>query len=185
MTPELSIIIPTLNEAHSLEDLLGELGAQREVSFEVILADGGSGDDTLALGERAAQKLGVVLRSIQIGAGRARQMNAGARSARGSELLFLHADTILPSGAVDDISNALEEKSWGRFDVSLSGDAVIFRVIETMMNLRSRLTSSRHSMPGSGRSSSTSTKPPCSAISTRTCATTGATLSKSRAPNST
>lgn len=73
--------------------------------------------------------------------GRAIQMNSGAELATGDVLLFLHADTILPDD-VDDVISAIDgDQFWGRFDVRLSGQQFIFRVIESMMNLRSRLTS--------------------------------------------
>ncbi|NOZ37647.1 MAG: glycosyltransferase family 2 protein, partial [Gammaproteobacteria bacterium] len=75
------------------------------------------------------------------GSGRARQMNAGAEQARGDVLLFLHADTRLPENADMLIREALEAgRVWGRFDVRLSGQAWLLRVIETLMNWRSCLT---------------------------------------------
>jgi rSAM/selenodomain-associated transferase 2 len=56
-------------------------------------------------------------------------------------LLFLHADGTLPPGAADDIRDAVEAgRPWGRFDVRLSGRHFLLRVIERLMNWRSRLT---------------------------------------------
>lgn len=73
--------------------------------------------------------------------GRARQMNAGARAADADILLFLHADTILPDGALDRVRDAVANGAlWGRFDVRLSGRRRAFRVIEFFMNLRSACT---------------------------------------------
>ncbi len=74
--------------------------------------------------------------------GRARQMNAGAQKASGDVLLFLHADTRLPEHADKKIVSELLTKrnQWGRFDVRLSGNAFLLRVIEWLMNWRSRLT---------------------------------------------
>src|SRR5699024_6382018 len=73
--------------------------------------------------------------------GRSRQMNAGAREARGRHLLFLHADTRLPAGADLSIESALSGQcAWGRFDVRLEGRHPLLPVIARAMNLRSRLT---------------------------------------------
>ena len=72
---------------------------------------------------------------------RAYQMNVGASQSSGEVLLFLHADTQLPDGAIMLISEALKDHKWGRFKVSLAADKNIFRVIEKLMNWRSGLTS--------------------------------------------
>lgn len=85
--PLLSVIIPCLNEAETLPALLGDLGRQRQIHLEVLVADGGSTDDSMAL----ARDLGTSV--IEAERGRAAQMNAAARQARGDWLLFLHADS--------------------------------------------------------------------------------------------
>jgi len=135
VSPRISVIVPTLNEASLIRACLGRLGSLRDAGHEVVLADGGSRDGTLA---RAA---GLHDRLVCCSAGRARQMNAGARAARGDILLFLHVDTNLPADAVGCVVGALARRGavWGRFDVRLSGRRRAFRVIETLMNLRSRL----------------------------------------------
>ncbi|MDP8932804.1 MAG: glycosyltransferase, partial [Cyanobacteriota bacterium] len=85
---KISIIIPVLNEANTINAVLARiLGAS---NLEVIVVDGGSQDETVAL----AQSIGVKV--IVATSGRASQMNAGAAVATGSILLFLHADTHLP-----------------------------------------------------------------------------------------
>jgi rSAM/selenodomain-associated transferase 2 len=69
-------------------------------------------------------------------------MNEGAKSANGEILLFLHADTFLPNGAARMIiqrMNGKKKKVWGRFDVKLSGKHPLLRIIQLLMNLRSRL----------------------------------------------
>ena len=69
-------------------------------------------------------------------------MNSGASAASGRVLLFLHADTFLPDNAVQIITDSFTGESfWGRFDVRLSNKKYIYRLIESMMNLRSCLTS--------------------------------------------
>lgn len=130
----LSIIIPVLNEAEGIVALLTRLHPLRRRGVQLIVVDGGSGDDTCAL---AAPLVDLVVRSAR---GRAVQMNAGAMQAQGSALLFLHADTLLPAAADDLIAAALADRHWGRFDVELHGVHPMLRVIAGMMNLRSRIT---------------------------------------------
>lgn len=67
-------------------------------------------------------------------------MNAGAAVARGDNLLFLHADTLLPLDAKTLISSALASADWGRFDVKLNNDGAAYQVISSFINWRSRLT---------------------------------------------
>lgn len=129
----LSIIIPMLNESATLPRTLSELRQYVETA-EVILVDGGSRDDSVALAQRAGRK---VISSLP---GRARQMNAGAAAASGDKLLFLHADTRLPPQADQLVSEALTRHHWGRFDVTISGHHPMLAVIGFMMNRRSHLT---------------------------------------------
>ncbi|MGE0821257.1 MAG: TIGR04283 family arsenosugar biosynthesis glycosyltransferase [Candidatus Binatia bacterium] len=131
---QLSIIIPTLNEAPTIAQSLSRL--RHEDSCELIVVDGGSSDGTAELARPHADKI------LPTAKGRARQMNVGARAASGDVLLFLHADTILPAGFTSAIEEALRDPQvvGGRFDVRLNAAGWPFRMIETMMNLRSRLT---------------------------------------------
>lgn len=132
----LSIVVPVLNEAATLPANLAHLQPLRARGAEVIAVDGGSHDGSL---EAARPFADSVLASPR---GRAAQMNAGARVASGTVLLFLHADTRLPPDADGLIAAALEHGGsvWGRFDIRLSGNAPLLRVVEFCMNLRSRLT---------------------------------------------
>lgn len=129
----ISIIIPALNEAASIEATLLPLQSWRQSGHELILVDGGSCDDTAPV----AQPL--VDRMIDSAPGRALQMNRGAKVASGDVLLFLHADTLLPSNAEELVCRALDRSQWGRFDVRLSGRHWLLRVVERMMNWRSCL----------------------------------------------
>ncbi len=133
----ISVIIPVLNEANLIVKTLSALQSLRQAGHEVIVVDGGSHDATLSLSKPYADRL------IQGSRGRSRQMNNGAKSANNEILLFLHADTLLPEGADRLILEGIEKKkkSWGRFDVKLSGKGPLFRVIEFLMNWRSRLSS--------------------------------------------
>ncbi len=92
-TPELSIIVPVLNEASELPALFETLSAQQGVRFELILCDGGSGDGTPELAAELAPKLRFPVRVTIAPRGRGCQMNAGAALAAGESLLFLHADS--------------------------------------------------------------------------------------------
>jgi rSAM/selenodomain-associated transferase 2 len=102
---------------------------------EVIVVDGGSSDRTGAI----VESLGVSLIASQ--RGRAGQMNAGAGHARADVLLFLHADSRLPTTALSDIRAALRDPrvAGGRFDVELEGEGWMLKVIGAMISVRSRV----------------------------------------------
>lgn len=133
--PALSIIIPTRNEASHIVSLLTPLQIFRQAGVEIILVDAYSTDATVIL---ATPLVDSIIISVK---GRAVQQNKGAALAKGKYLLFLHADTILPPQFIDEIKlcDQLHKNHWGRFDVKLSGRRIGFRIIELMMNLRSRL----------------------------------------------
>ena len=88
---DLAVILPTLNEAEALGRLAEQLRRQEGLTLDIILADGGSTDGTLAI----AKRLGLTVAQSQ--PGRGRQMNRGARAANARHLLFLHADSSLGS----------------------------------------------------------------------------------------
>jgi rSAM/selenodomain-associated transferase 2 len=97
--------------------------------------DGGSHDNTTQFAQSFADKF------IPSEQGRAIQMNAGAESAKGEMLVFLHADTFLPDDAIYQISQAIANKGqWGRFDVKLNGRHPMLKVVASFMNWRSQLT---------------------------------------------
>lgn len=130
----LAIVIPALNEAANLSRLLPDL-ARGCPGADIVVVDGGSGDDTAAV---VARLPGPWL--LESARGRAVQMNHGAREAGGDTLLFLHADTRLPDGAAWAIEQALAEPGvvGGRFDVRFDNERPLFRVIAWFMNTRSR-----------------------------------------------
>ena len=131
----ISIIIPILNESTILVRNLKNLQSARIQGHEIIVVDGGSEDKN----EQLVIPLIDFFESSP--RGRALQMNKGAEIANGDVLVFLHIDTFLPDDGLRAITRALEdqENGWGRFDIRLSGQCFLFRVIERMMNWRSRL----------------------------------------------
>jgi len=132
----LTFVVPVLNEASSISGFIRSLRADCEKACEIIVVDGGSEDQTAEL---ARQESDLVIVSQR---GRATQMNAGARKASGTILCFVHADSRLPPAPDQAIRNALlpGQRHWGRFDVRLSGRHPLLRVVERLMNIRSRLT---------------------------------------------
>ncbi len=136
--PSLAIIVPVLDEAALLGARLDALCAQ--AFDELIVVDGGSRDDSLAIANRCAATE-PRLRVISAPAGRARQMNAGARAARAGILLFLHVDTRLPAQAPALIHAAIGAGArWGRFDVRLDTRHPLGGIVARGMNLRAALT---------------------------------------------
>lgn len=131
-----SIIIPMLNEMAAVPDLLEHLLSWQQQGCEILLVDGGSSDGGDVLAEAAG------FRVLRGPVGRARQMNLGASVARGEVLIFLHADTRLPARALVAIHELLGtwKYQWGRFDVRLSGQSPLLKMVSWMMNLRSLLT---------------------------------------------
>ena len=134
--PLISVIVPIYNEAKNIRQTLTPLQAWRGKEIEVIVVDGGSSDESVALTEACADQ---VLTARQ---GRARQMNAGAKLACGDYLLFLHADTRISAAALDEVLLLCRKKTshWGFFSVRLGSPRLIYRVIENFMNWRARLT---------------------------------------------
>jgi rSAM/selenodomain-associated transferase 2 len=129
----ISIVIPVLDEAAGLAASLAALQALRAAGAEVIVVDGGSRDATRSIAEPVADGV------LDAPRGRASQMNAGAAAARGDVLLFLHADTMLPTNALAAIDQALDANhAWGRFDVTISGGGAMLAIVAAMMNARSR-----------------------------------------------
>jgi rSAM/selenodomain-associated transferase 2 len=129
-----SIIIPVLDEEAAIAETIA--AAALTGAGEILVVDGGSRDRTRAIAA------GRGCRVVDAAPGRAAQMNAGAAAATGEVLLFLHADTWLSPDGITELTRALSDERTvgGRFDVRLEGPEAIFRVIETLMNVRSRLT---------------------------------------------
>ena len=129
----ISIIIPTRNEADNIGRILPEVLAVSGV--EVLVVDGDSTDKTVDI----TKSLGAQVLSTS--PGRAKQMNAGAEAAHGDILLFLHCDTKLAPGFVEQVRDALNQPgvSVGAFQLSIDGKGFGLRVIEWLVNFRSKV----------------------------------------------
>jgi rSAM/selenodomain-associated transferase 2 len=133
--PQLSIVVPTLDEAAGLGAHLAALQPLRAAGCEVVVVDGGSRDRTRELARPLADLV------LEAPRGRGPQLNAGVRAARGDVLLFLHADTRLPDGAVQAVRAALAAGSeWGRFDLEIAGRHPLLPLVARLVSARSRLT---------------------------------------------
>jgi len=130
----ISIVIPTLNEAACIAGAVQLL--RRQLPCEIIVVDGGSDDDTVAL----ARDADLVLTTSP---GRATQMNAGAAGARGDGLLFLHADCTLDNLALAAAEALLRRASViaGCFSMRVQANGWTYRVIDGCASARVRLTS--------------------------------------------
>jgi len=158
----ITVVIPTLNEEAVLPRTLSQAAS---LGFdELIVVDGGSHDRTREIVQAFPSAPAISLQPSTIShqrsilspqssalspvslltapPGRANQMNAGAAASEGTVLLFLHADTSLPSDARQAVERALEDPACvgGRFDVRFERDSGPGWLISRMMNLRSRWT---------------------------------------------
>lgn len=125
-----SVIIPAINEAtHIAEAVASAIGAGAD---EILVVDGGSIDDTIT---RAAGAKVLTGR-----AGRAAQQNAGAAAATGDVLVFLHADSRLASGSIEQVRQACTDDriKWGAFRQRIDASGLLYRVVEYGNGLRVR-----------------------------------------------
>ncbi len=136
LSPRVSILIPTLDEERELPALLDALAALPG-RWEVVVADGGSRDATLAIARahRAAPRV------IEARGGRAAQLNAAARVASGDVLLFLHADSRLPCDAYASLAEAWRAGAGvagGNFALRFDGDGFFERVLGAVYRFQRR-----------------------------------------------
>lgn len=126
----LSIVIPTVNEEKTLPRLLTRLLPEPQI--EIIVADGGSTDNTCQIAKQAGVKV------LRCSRGRGRQMNAGASISRGEVILFLHADAQLPDNFSKTIWDSVSAGySGGAFRLRIDDDSWLYRIVEFGTNLRS------------------------------------------------
>ena len=134
--PLVSVIVPTLDEERALPRLLDHLAALHG-RFEVIVADGGSSDATLALARAHPLEPAVVAAAR----GRARQLNTAAASARGELLVFLHADSLLPPNAYASLAAAWRDPTLagGNFALRFEGGDLFARTLTATYAAQRRL----------------------------------------------
>jgi rSAM/selenodomain-associated transferase 2 len=137
MATRFSVIIPVFNEEDTLQQSLEHIRKlEWAESSEIIIVDG----------DHAGRTIGTIhdekVIAIVASKGRGNQMNAGAALAKGTVLVFLHADTRLPPHAFKLIGSSLRNPLYGAgaFDLAISSPRPIFRLIEKTASLRSRLT---------------------------------------------
>ena len=123
---KISIITPIYNESTKIQDFLRELD-KLSGDFEVLFADGGSTDDTLS-------KIPDTYRVIPCGKGRAVQMNTAAKVATGEYLWFVHCDSQIPKGALQQI--AASGASFGCFHIGFDYDGPFMKCNTFMSNRR-------------------------------------------------
>lgn len=132
-----SIITPVLNESNGIREFLNHVREQAGgIPVEIIVVDGDTGGSTI----REIEDGGIT--SMTAPCGRGAQMNAGAARASGAILLFLHADTHLPHGAFEAISEVLEDENivGGAFDLSIGSDRHLLHLAARCASLKHRLT---------------------------------------------
>jgi len=135
--PLFSVIIPVLNEAKRINEVISRLQAQEpDGGLDLVIVDGDPSGSTIS---------GITsdcVRKVLSKGGRACQMNSGASIARGEILLFLHADTRLPAGAFSLIQQTISDRRFaaGAFDLGFDTPRMIFKITEKYVRLRTRVT---------------------------------------------
>ena len=141
MSAKLALVVPTFNEGLAIKDLLAHVRQLPGID-RIVLVDASDDAESCDVFQQLADQYKTVetlhfLKSEQ--AGRAKQMNQGAGISQEDILLFLHCDTRLPIDAVVLIKRVLHTGSrWGRFDVRLDSEQPGIRLVQFMMNIRSR-----------------------------------------------
>ena len=132
-SPQISIIIPALNEEKTIAKTIDSV--KDGFNVEVIVVDGGSSDKTVYEAKSAGAQI------IKSQPPRSSQMNKGAEEAKGEILLFLHADTILPSGYELTVRGTLDypEICAGAFRFKLDEESPSLSRIEKLANFRSEI----------------------------------------------
>lgn len=129
MTPaDISVVIPAINEESAVSGAIRS--AQRAGAVEVIVADGGSSDDTVAVAAKAGASK--IVRALP---GRGIQLNSGALMAQREVVLFLHADNQLGEDCLHQICR-YPDLTWGAFRQRIDSPRFVFRVIESGNALR-------------------------------------------------
>lgn len=126
--PRISIIVPVYNERRVIGGLVDQLLPVAD-RCEIVFVDGGSADGTCALIPDGMQVVGSRK-------GRGVQLRAGVRQSSGDVLFFLHADSVLPEGFLDEIARVMRTSDYGCFGVSFQPASPLMRVCRFMSNAR-------------------------------------------------
>lgn len=139
-TPEFSVIIPALGEAATINRTLGRVNALAGGrGVEAVVVDGDPDASTLDA-IRPDDAPDIAVQTVTAPKGRAKQMNAGAALATGDNLMFLHADTLLPDDAFGHASRALDKFPAGAFDLGIESADPYIRLVGLMGRNRTRVT---------------------------------------------
>jgi rSAM/selenodomain-associated transferase 2 len=133
----ISVIVPVIRETGIINDLISHLRSiEGGAGIEIIVVDGSNKNDTI----NVIEDPDVI--KVTSPMGRGLQMNTGAGKANGDILLFLHADTRLPSGALRLIGDTLKNEriSAGAFTLALDEAPLHLRMMVPINNLRGKLT---------------------------------------------
>lgn len=140
---KISVIVPTRDEEENIGQAISHIKRSSDRDgIEIIVADGHSADRTVEVAQGIADK---VIRASQ--AGRASQMQEGARAASGDLLLFLHADTTLPADWKEELTRAWscrEKPAATAFTLGFDSEGPFYRLIARAANLRTALTGVPH-----------------------------------------
>jgi len=128
---KISAIIPSYNDGKNIKILVNQIIKKKFSDVEIIVVESGKADYSGNLPR------GVVF--IKSGRGRALQMNTGARRAKGSILIFLHADSNISNINFLDLQDTLSENEFGCFRVKFKSKKKYFRFIELTSNLRKKI----------------------------------------------
>lgn len=132
--PAIAVVIPTLNEEQLVARAIAS--ARGAGVTEIVVADGGSSDRTVEIATASGARVLTLTRSV-----RARQLNEGAAATTSEVLLFLHADTTLPTDAARAIADAVARgHDCGGFRLRFAEAGGRLRIAERMINARTRLT---------------------------------------------
>jgi rSAM/selenodomain-associated transferase 2 len=136
MSCSFSIIIPVLHESSTINRAIDHINTvSSDFDVEIIVIDGDPEERTIhSITDKKVTKL--ISQK-----GRGKQMNTGAFLAHGDVLLFLHADTRLPESAFAFIADVMDKKEHvgGAFELGIKSDRRVFRLIEKLVSLRTRL----------------------------------------------
>ena len=130
--PQIAIVIPTLNERKTLPSTIAS--CRQGFNIELLIVDGGSTDGTADIAREAG------VRVLTGKRGRGTQLNLGAQKSRSNTLLFLHADTLLPSGFDEEVKKTLSLPGvvLGAFRLRTDFESISMRIVELIVNFRSR-----------------------------------------------